>query len=527
MTDRFLRFASPIAAGCRLLVALAGPLMARPGDLDPAFNPGTSTSSALRAAAVDPQDRVIVAGDFTTFNGSPAVRVARLLADGSLDPEFTTGSGANDTVTAIEILGDGRILLGGKFTQFAGVATRGLVMLRPDGTVDGSFVSGFASEGFSVGVTCIESLPGGKFIVGGYFDRYAGQSVGRYAFLTASGGLDPAVPRNGGASSHVFDLDLQGDGSILICGFFTTVDGFSSSCVARLNPGGTVDQRFSTGTQLGTVAYTVEGQPDGKVIVGGSFSTFFGLGKRYLGRLTPSGGLDTGFTGSVGPDLNVFGVTVDPQGRVLIAGQFGKFGGNPMRGIGRLLPDGSRDPDFEFAPTVSSSFIQEYPLDSQGRIVAYGWSTIFTNSPIGTVRRLTGGSWAPRQAWLFQQFGSDLPAGAAAWDATPASDGLSNLEKYALGVQGDPRIATRLWGDGGLLHGFWADSSSSGFRFRTDLTRTDATAIPEWSTTLGGWTRDGILVTEESREGSVVTWKATVPGYHPAAFFRMEVDLVE
>jgi uncharacterized delta-60 repeat protein len=530
MINPLYRIAFQIAVGCRCLIVLstfATPTLARPGDLDLAFNPGTATTSSLRAATIDSQDRVIVAGDFTNFNGSHAARIARLRVDGSLDPEFSAGSGANDTITAIEILADGRILVGGKFTQFNGVTTRGLVMLQPNGNIDQSFLSRFGSEGFSVGVTCIEALPNSKFIVGGYFDRYAGQPVGRYVFLTTNGDLDPSVARNGGANSHVFDVDLQSDGSILICGFFTTVDGFASSCVARLYAGGTVDQNFSTGTQLGTVAYTVEGQPDGKVIVGGSFSTFFGLGKRYLGRLTSSGGLDTGFKANIGPDLNVYGLTVDPQGRILVAGQFSKFAGSPMKGIGRLLPDGSRDPDFEFTPTVSVSFVQEFPLDSHGRIVAYGWSDFFINSPIGTVRRLIGGNWTPRQAWLFRHYGSDLPAGMAAWDAEPGGDGLSNLEKYALGSQGDPRTPTKLWGDDGLLRGFWADSSSSGFRFRTDLERTDVTAIAEWSIALSGWTRDGIVLTEESRDGSVVTWKATVHGYKQAAFFRIAIDLTD
>lgn len=500
---------------------------ASPGEIDPSFDVGIGSTGPIRAVATDDRNRLVVAGGFTSFDGTPAGRIVRLLEDGSVDTTFNAGAGANADIKAIEILPDRRILVGGQFTSFGDTSTRGLVLLHPDGTVDDTFTSGFSADGFSVGVTCLEAIPGGKIMVGGYFTKYAGQSVGRYAMITTSGALSGPTPQPAGADSHVFDIDLLPNGKMLICGFFTTVDGHASACVARLLSSGSVDTGFGTGTNLGTVAYSVEGLADGKVIIGGSFSNYFGFGQRFLGRLTPTGSPDATYAGNTGPDLNVYGLTLDAQERLIVAGQFKHFHDAAMPGIGRLLPDGSRDDTFAFGRPTSASFIQEYPIDNRGRILAYGWANYLAKPAETTLIRLIGEDLPPRESWLLQHFGTTSPTGEAAWDAIPAGDGITTLQKYALGFQGDPRQRAELWGDDGLIHGFWNDGTTSGFRFRTDLSRTDAIATAEWSTALGVWTSEGLQVAEESREGSVVTWKVTLPGTHPRAFFRMNTGLDE
>ena len=499
-------------------------LEAAPADIDPSFDVGIGTKGTVRAVVIDPSNRMVVAGSFTSFNGTDAGRVLRLLENGAVDPGFDAGTGANGDIKAIEILPDQRILLGGQFTSFNGTASRGLVLLLPDGSVDGSFVSGFTSDGFSVGVTCLESLPGGAIMVGGYFTNYAGSPAGRYAFITPSGAPAAGYAPGAGADSHVFDIDVLANGKILLCGFFDVVAGHPSACVARLNANGSVDTTFGTGSQLGTVAYSVEGQADGKVIVGGNFSDFFGLGQRYLGRLNPNGQLDGTYLGNTGPNLNVYGLTLDPEGRLLIAGQFSEYRGETMPGIGRLLPDGTSDPSFSFDRTASASFIQEYPVDAWGSVLCYGWSNFFSDAGKVNLLRLEGGDWEPREAWLFEHFGTDSATGTAAWDAEPAGDGISNLEKYAFGHVGDPREAAVLWGDGGLLEEVWKADTASGFGYSTILSRSDVTVVPEWSPSLDGWMSGGLEVTEVERDGEKIRWKVTLPGPMDRAFFRVRTE---
>ena len=513
----------------RLLLTLipvlaAGPLSAAPADIDRAFVFTGGNTSVIRAATLDSQNRLLVAGDFVSFEDGAAVRVLRLAADGSLDSSFTTGTGANGSIKAIEILPDQRILLGGEFTIYNSTNSRGLILLQPNGSVDQTFTSGFSSDGFSAGVTCLKAIPNGKMMVGGYFSKYANRSAGRYIMITSTGSLADTRGTQIGANSHVYDIDLLPDGKMLVSGFFTTVDHHPSACVTRLLATGKVDTTFST-TQLGGVAYTVEGQADGKVIIGGNFSNFFGLGQRYLGRLTPTGNLDASYLGNNGPNLNVYGLTLDPQERLIVAGQFSRFQNIPMTGIGRLLPDGSPDPSFTFDRSVSASFFQEYPIDGRGHITAYGWQNLFEDPPKSSFLRLMGGSWAPRESWLFEHFGTDTAFGNSAWDAAPAGDGITNLQKYSLGFQGAPTAPAILWGDGGLLNGFWKDTGSSGFFYSTDLTRTDTTAFPEWSSSLADWRWDNIEIRKESRIGNLVKWKVILPGGFPSAFFRVRSNL--
>jgi len=508
------------ALACAFSTALA-----EPGDFDSSFTPGSGSSGSINAVALDDQERLVVAGGFREYNELAAGRILRLLPDGARDPEFDPGTGANNAIKAVEILPDGRILLGGNFTEFNGTPSRGIVMLRQDGSIDSTFTSLFSDEGFSVGVTCLESLANGNIVVGGYFTEYGGDPVGRYVILSSTGFI--AEDSGSGADSHVFDIDALANGQILISGFFELVGGHATACVARLNSNGSVDTSFGTGSDLGSVAYSVVGQSDGKVIIGGSFSNYFGQGQRYLGRLTSTGAPDTSYQGNTSPDLNVYGLTLDREERLIVAGQFDSLHGSAAGGIGRLLPDGTLDASFTFHDSVSPSFFQEYPIDSAGRIIAYGWASFFPEDLDVEIVRLEGSNSTPREIWLGQYFGSDLEDEHMLWEATPAGDGISNLLKYALGFQGDPTQPTSLLGEGGLIFGLNKSDTASEFRFRTDFERSDAHAIPEWSRNLVDWSEEDLLIVEESREANLIIWKVTLPQLEQRVFFRMNAQLKE
>lgn len=112
------------------------------------------------------------------------------------------------------------------------------------------------------------------------------------------------------------------------------------------------------------------------------------------------------------------------------------------------------------------------------------------------------------------------------WQATPGNDSVTNLQKYALGYQGDPTQPIVLWGDDGLLRGLWLADNDSGFYFSTDERRTDAEVTVEWSDTLHEWFQNGLSLTEVEREGDIVLWKATVAGEHQTIFFRVDTRLL-
>src|SRR5262249_21395201 len=95
--------------------------------------------------------KVVVAGDFTFFNGAIRGGVARLNLDGTLDVTFNpinaagTISGANGSVNAVVVQGDGKVVIGGSFTSVNGTARNRIARLNVDGSLDANFLGSGAN----------------------------------------------------------------------------------------------------------------------------------------------------------------------------------------------------------------------------------------------------------------------------------------------------------------------------------------------------------------------------------------------
>ncbi|NDA69166.1 MAG: hypothetical protein EB141_20595, partial [Verrucomicrobia bacterium] len=120
------------------------------GSLDAAFlASGQVADAVVLALAAQPDGRLLVTGDFQNFGGVPRNRVVRLNTDGSVDPTFNTGSGANGVINAVALQLDEKIVLGGSFTLFDGVARQNLVRLM-GGSNLGAGSYGFEAPVFTV-----------------------------------------------------------------------------------------------------------------------------------------------------------------------------------------------------------------------------------------------------------------------------------------------------------------------------------------------------------------------------------------
>ena len=204
--------------------------------MDPNFNPGngvTSTNGAVHAMAVQADGKVIVGGDFTSFNNFAFHHLVRLNLDGSVDPAFNadTGASQNGSVHAIVIQPDGRILIGGVFTNVNGASLNHIARLNTDGSVDSSF---------NVGV---------------------------------------------GANNTVETLTLDSQGRILLGGQFTRASGVTRNGVTRLNPDGTVDPDINFGAGANGYVRAITIQPNDEINVGGMFSSFGGIAQNNFTRL--------------------------------------------------------------------------------------------------------------------------------------------------------------------------------------------------------------------------------------------------
>jgi uncharacterized delta-60 repeat protein len=102
------------------------------GMLDTSFDPGSGADATVYALALQPDGKLWVGGDFENIRGTNWNRIARLTADGALDPLFNPGTGANDSVYAIVLQPNGKALIGGDFTQVDGMPRHGIARLAGD-----------------------------------------------------------------------------------------------------------------------------------------------------------------------------------------------------------------------------------------------------------------------------------------------------------------------------------------------------------------------------------------------------------
>jgi uncharacterized delta-60 repeat protein len=420
-------------ASLAIFAALAVALAA--GDLDPSFSGdgvftdplgnGTQPGSAADAVAVQPDGKVVFAG---VASNSETI-VARLTADGSLDPAFGSGGkvltayGSAPGVIfplAVALEPDGRILVGGTYTPNGGSQQPFVARWNTDGTPDGSFAgNGFFATQLGEGPAPHSGLgglavqPDGRIVLIGGATDSAGEGVVQLARLDTQGNLDPTFGTGGkllapqlgtGANKGSFATAgaLQPDGKIVIAGQATDTNGAQADAalVARFDGDGkALDPTFGTGGKLvgrlGQSAPTITTvsalalQPDGKVVLGGQAVDGSSHQFALFSRLNADGqGLDPGFAAGgtlitqLGsgptPHSRLLAVVVQPDGKIVGAGSGSGTGGEDAM-VARLKVDGTLDAAFGNGGSVLqnlgggvNSFFSGMALGPNGTVVPGG-----------------------------------------------------------------------------------------------------------------------------------------------------------
>ncbi|MFH0865697.1 MAG: delta-60 repeat domain-containing protein, partial [Bacteroidota bacterium] len=180
----------------------------------------------------------------------------------STDIGFGWGDGANGFVYTSSIQSDGKIIIGGNFNYYNGTAMNRIARLNADGSLDGAFNVGTGANGV---VETISIQSDGKIIIGGGFSFYNGTARARIARLNADGTLDNTFTIGTGANDAVETSSIQSDGKIIIGGRFTTYNGTARNRIARLNADGSLDAAFNPGTGANDDVQTSSIQSDGKI----------------------------------------------------------------------------------------------------------------------------------------------------------------------------------------------------------------------------------------------------------------------
>ncbi|HWM23710.1 MAG TPA: hypothetical protein VNP98_02725 [Chthoniobacterales bacterium] len=188
------------------------------------------------------------------------------------------------------------------------------------------------------------------------------------AQLPAQSALDGFDPNVTGPNSKVAVTVVQPDGKILIGGIFSTVLGVPRQNIARLNPDGTLDAAFDPNANDNV--YSIALQADGKILVAGDFETIGGQSRNHIARLDPSTGLADSFDPNA--SAGVHSIAVQADGKILAGGVFfgtNSIGGQTRNRIARLDPaTGLAD---SFDPNANNN-VYSIALQTDGKILVAG-----------------------------------------------------------------------------------------------------------------------------------------------------------
>jgi uncharacterized delta-60 repeat protein len=318
------------------------------GSLEVGFNTGTGSDGIIYTTALQTDGKIIIGGAFTSFNGTLINRIARLNTDGSLDAGFNPGTGANSTIYTTALQSDGKIVIGGFFTSYNGTLINRIARLNTDGSLDAGFNPGTGANNQELLRTSIltTAIQGdGKIIIGGDFTSYNGTAINGIARLNTDGSLDETFNRGTGPGPNFFANNpftiqttaIQSDGKIIIGGMFTTYNEIARNRIARLNTDGSLDAGFSAGRGANNGIYTTALQSDGKIIIGGDFTSYDGTAINRFARVNTDGSLDAGFNPGTGANSTIYATTIQSDGKIIISGAFTSFNETGRNRIARLM----------------------------------------------------------------------------------------------------------------------------------------------------------------------------------------------
>lgn len=362
------------------------------GSFDTTFNSGAGPNDSVFTIAQQADGKLLIGGIMTTYNGIPVGRIARLNLDGTLDQTFNTfglganpAAGANNQIGDIKVLADGKIMIGGTFTAYNGVAMSRVARLNADGSLDTSFNIG---TGLSNGeITVITPASNGQVYIGGNFNSYNGTVSPRLARINADGSLDSSFQVAGGANQTVRSVVVQPDEKVIVSGLMTAFGGFPANGVIRLNTNGSVDQTFTV-AGIDAVVIAVALQPDGKMLLGGSFTQIAGVTRQCLVRVNADGTNDPTFDPgtSVGAQI-INDLKLMSDGKFTMNGTFSVYRGTANGGAIKINADGTLDSNLANQSSVVGNFVTLTP-QTDGKTIVGGTFSSVSGTQRGNLARL-------------------------------------------------------------------------------------------------------------------------------------------
>lgn len=303
---------------------------------------------------------------------------------GSLDTSFDPGTGGDNIIGRLAIQSDGKIIIVGTFTSYNGTLRNRVARLNQDGTIDTSFDPGVGANDL-IDICVIQ--PDGKIVIVGAFTSYNGIARNRIARINSDGTLDTSFNPGTGANGQIYAVALQSDGKIIIGGPFTSYNGTSRVRLARVNTDGSLDTSFDPGTGANNWVRNILIQQDGQIMIIGAFTSYNGTVRNRIARINTNGTIDLSFDPGAGANGTVYSITTYNNGDFIVGGAFTSFNNTLTNRLCRISSDGTFDPNFNVGLGANNDV---YPtiIHCNNKIIVAGNFTTFNGVSRVRIARL-------------------------------------------------------------------------------------------------------------------------------------------
>lgn len=342
---------------------------------------------------------IMVGGQFGGYDSQVRDTMVKIKSNGEIDNSYTRAIFASGVlaVTKIKQIGNGDI-----YYASTNYGVGGLGVINQYGSYTGTQLFGISSGtgggGASICSGFIIDEPNNVlYVLGNWWNLCQGVNVsGKIVKMS----LDTKVIIPGFDSSTGFrstvgstsissdnglrDGIITSDGNILFCGTFQEYKFVPTNRIVKVNSlDGSIDTSFNFGTGFNSATYIIVEQSDGKILVGGAFTSYNGTVRNRLIRLNSDGTIDNTFNIGSGFNNSVITIRIDTNNKIIVGGSFTSYNGVTQNRITRLNQDGSIDSSFENTTGFNTGSVRNIDFDYLGRMIVSGeYFNTFNGKPI-------------------------------------------------------------------------------------------------------------------------------------------------
>lgn len=342
----------------------------------PIFDPGTIAISAQLQAG----DRILLTGNFLTVDGLRQTRLCVLNADGTVSSSFTspfqeTSLAGEWEHFSVTVLADGRFMVAGSFVNLGAANLHGLARLLADGTVDPTLNANAVPFPDHADPQRVYPQSDGRMLVSYANTSILGPGLPRGILrVNADGSHDPSF-HSAVLGEQVIFGPQQSDGKII----YHAYDGPAPG-VKRLNPDGTIDSSFALITEVSVTMPVLAA--DGTFYFASPLTHARAAADHWITHVLADGTIDAAYQPVVRAQARITAFARQPDGKLVIAGDVDHVNGTQVsNGFVRLNADGSLDPTF--APAQNGSSVVSLVVQPAGKVLA----TFAPGGEAGPLRR--------------------------------------------------------------------------------------------------------------------------------------------